>query len=246
MKTASFDFRTKRHQRLMRESEQALEDAAKFGSERRVRIASQILTDEKLYREWEAEHARRVNPIAQQRRRNPQIIQLRLLETRLLHRSALIDYIREYAVTGPIRDRLFSVFYGPKDTQDAILTEHRHYMLAVGSHCSADHLISVMHDSVSEQLLQLYENAYARYFSLYCFASCNAGSDMGHAVHTAAVDARTRVERLRERILKIRPEKGHANFDREALLSRSGRFPVLDYMAHRESHPAARGIPDQD
>lgn len=230
----------------MKESEQGLEDAAQSGSERRVRIASQILTDNKLYREWESEHARQVTPIAKHSRRDPQIIELRLLETRLLHRSALIDYIREHAVIGPARDRLFSVFYGPKDTQDAILTEHHHYMLAVGSHCSADHLIAVMHDSVSEQLLQLYENAYARYFSLYCFASCHAGSDMGHAVHTAAVDARTRVARLRERILKIRPDKGYASFDRAALLSRSGRYKVLDYMAHRESHPIDQGIPKRN
>ena len=53
---------------------------------------------------WEARHAELVRPVAEQNSRAPQVIALRDLEVRLVHRRALIDHIREHQLRGKKRD----------------------------------------------------------------------------------------------------------------------------------------------
>lgn len=219
-----------RHQRLMRESELALEMALDDESPDTSRVARQVLDDVKIHSLWESQHARLLLPVAEHRKRPSQILELRKLDTRQLHRSSLIKFIRTHQVTGPMRDRLFQVFYGPKDKIDAILTEHRNYLLSESSHVSADHLIDLMHDSVSKDLLRLYANAYETYFSLYCFVSCSRDSVLADAMRTSMRDAQDRVNRLRKRIVTEKPARGFANFDREALLAETGRHRAINYL----------------
>ena len=147
-------YQSRRHRYLMDESEQALADAAEKRRGRDARIARQILGDSKIHRLWESRHADLVMPVAKQSKRAPQIFGLRDIEVKLLHRRALVRYLREHHVVGDERARLFSVFYGPTDTNDAILKEHRQYTLAVSSRVSVDHLINVMHDPLSSKLLE--------------------------------------------------------------------------------------------
>jgi hypothetical protein len=42
--------------------------------------------------------------------------------------------------------------------------------------------------------------------------------------------ARQQTERLRRRINTVRPDSRAADFERQAVLAKSGRYPVLDYM----------------
>lgn len=219
-----------RHQRLMRESEIALENAVSDESPDTARVARQVLGDAKIHSLWESQHARLLLPVAEQKKRQPQILELRKLDTRQMHRSSLIKFIRTHKVTGPMRDRLFRVFYGPRDQIDAILTEHRHYLLSESSHVSADHLIDVMHDSTSRDLLRLYSNAYETYFSLFCFIACSRDSVLADAMRTSMKDARDRVNRLRRRIATEKPIAGRASFDDEALLAQSGRHRAINYL----------------
>jgi len=214
----------------MEESEQALEDAADGPSVRASRIAQQVLGDARTHRMWESRHAELVRPIAEENRRAPQILQLRKLETKLLHQRSLVDYIRKNQVTGLARDRLFKAFYGPKEVTDAVIREHRQYVLAESSHFSADHLFGVMADKDSDQLLSMYESAYSSYFSLYCFFVSAHDSVIADAIGIAMKDAHDRVKRLRNRLLTQRPQTGKADFDRQAALARSGRYPVLNYV----------------
>lgn len=214
----------------MRESAQALEDASTGPSTRQSVIASRVLDDSKMYRLWETRHADWVLPVAEQSRRNPQIFELRRLETKLLHRCSLIDFIRVNKIRGKQRTRLFAAFYGPRDIIDAILIEHRQYQLAESSHLSTDHLLAVMHDSASFEYLQLYKTAFSDYFSLYCFVASAQDTVMADAVSVAMQDARQRVERLRKHLLTVRPEQGFSSFDRQAAIAQSGRYPVLDYL----------------
>lgn len=214
----------------MHESGLALEQAANDDASGTASIAAQILTDPKKLRSWEANHARLLEPVAEHRRRKAQIMELRCLDTRLLQQSSLIRFIRSSGVTGETRERLFSIFYGPKDTVDAILTEHRRFLLAKSSQFSVDHLLHLMHDSTGDRLLKLYASAYANYFSLYCHFRCNDGSIMGEAVGPAMIDARKCVERLRERLLREEPKPSHLSFDDEALLAESGRYEALNYL----------------
>lgn len=222
-------YHSSRHRRLMQESEQALEDASTGPSTRDSRIASRILQDSKLHRLWEARHAELVRPVAEQSRRNPQIFELRRLETKLLHRCSLFDFIRVNKVKGRRRNQLFKAFYGPRDIVDAILIEHRQYLLAGSSYLSTDHLIGVMQDAASVEHLQQYKTAYSNYFSLYCFFASTEDTVMANAVGSVMQDAHDRVNRLRERLFSVRPEAGFSHFDQQAALARSGRYPVLNY-----------------
>ena len=214
----------------MEESEQALSDAAESASPLESRIARQVLSDSKIHRLWEARHADLVLPVAEHSRRVPQVLALRNIETGLLHRRALVDYLRKNQIVGAQRDKVFRVFYGPKDPMDAILTEHRQYILAVSSRISADHLIDVMHDPISKRLLDLYQSIYSEYFELFCFMVMTEDTAMAEAIKPTMRDARKRANSVRQQLNSIKPDKRYSSFDRQALLAKSGRYPILNYM----------------
>lgn len=223
-------YQSRRHRCLMDESEQALSDAAQDCSRREGRIASQTLGDSKSLRLWESRHAEMVLPVAEQSRRAPQIFALRDIEVRLVHRRALIRHIRKHSIAGKARDNLFSVFYGPMDTTNAVLAEHRQYTLAVSSRVSTDHLIDVMSDPVSVRLLREYESIYSRYFEIYCFVITGGDAAMTEMAKTEMLALKQRAMQAIKRIHSERPDGSPSSFDRQALLARSGRYPILDYM----------------
>lgn len=223
-------YQSRRHKALMDESEQALWTAAEKNSGTDARIAKQILHDAKAHGLWEARHAELVRPVAEHNGRVPQVLALRDLEVRLVHRRALIDHLRDRQIKGEARERLFRVFYGPRDFQDAVLAEHRQYMLAVSSRVSTDHLIDVMQDPASTQLVRRYEELYAQYFDLYCYVVSAEDQASAEATKLLMTHARRQAEKLRGQIQRIRPHNRAANFERQALLARSGRHPILNYM----------------
>lgn len=223
-------YSSRRHRYLMDESEQALSDATECEHLRDSRIAKQILSDSRMHKLWESRHADLVLPVAERSRRDAQIFRLRDIELKLLHRRALIRCIRKHQIVGKQRSKLLAVFYGPRDTRDAILAEHRQYTLAVSSRVSADHLINVMHDPVSVRLLEEYKEIYSKYFELYCFNVICADTVIADATRSDMVRLRRRAMQMIKRIHTEPPEVGHSSFEREALLARSGRYPVLDYL----------------
>lgn len=223
-------YQSRRHKALMDESEQALWTAAEKDSGTDARIAKQILSDAKAHGLWEVRHAELVRPVAEHNGRVPQVLALRDLEVRLVHRRALIDHLRDHQIKGKERERLFRVFYGPRDFRDAVLAEHRQYMLAVSSRVSADHLINVMHDPASPQLVRRYEEMYARYFELYCYVVSAEHQASADATKLLMTHARRDAEKLRIQIQRIRPSNQASDFERQALLARSGRYPILNYM----------------
>lgn len=214
----------------MDESEHALSQRASEDRDHDAGVSRRILDDHKTYRLWEHEHARMVLPIAEQRKRNRQLGELRRLEIRLIHRRALIEHIRLASVRGPERDRLFKNFYGPLDITEAILHEHRGYTLAVGSAVSTDHLVELMRDPVSDRLLQLYRTAYLDYFSNYCAVVAHPDASFAEAARELMLQSKRRVLRLRRRVLTAAPEGNGSDLERGLLLQRSGRYPALDYV----------------
>jgi hypothetical protein len=44
------------------------------------------------------------------------------------------------------------------------------------------------------------------------------------------LNARRGAERLRQRVNIVQPNRRAADFERQALLARSGRYPALNYM----------------
>ncbi|MDX1515588.1 MAG: hypothetical protein R3288_02050 [Woeseiaceae bacterium] len=214
----------------MDESGHALEAAVRQSPGPEASVASQILSDPHKLRTWEASHARLLLPVAERRRREEQLVALRVIDTQLLQQSSLFNFLRDTGTKGRKRARLFSVFYGPKDPVDAILCEHRRYLLAGSSHLSVDHLLHLMHDGVGDRLLQMYKRAYSTYFALYCYFRCNEGNPMGEAVGTTMSDARKRVRRIRQRLMSELSDNGHLTVGDELLLAESGRYEALNYL----------------
>jgi hypothetical protein len=223
-------YQSRRHQRLMDESEQALREAAETQSPRFSRIAQQTLDDRKTFQSWEGTHAELVRPVAETSRRAQQVFELRELDVQLIHRCALINHIRLQQLRGADRDKMIAAFYGPKDTRDAILAEHRKYTLAVSSCLSTNHLINVMHDPVGKSLLKKYESLYMKYFELYGFVVLAEDAVWADALKPIMSELREQTLNLRRRMHSEKPDRRHADFDRQALLARSGRYPILDYM----------------
>jgi hypothetical protein len=223
-------YQSRRHRRLMDESERALSEEAAYGHRRESRIANDILTDGRNHRLWESRHAELLLPVADESRRAPQIFALRDLQVRLLHRRALIGHIRTNQLVGNERDKLFNAFYGPLDMRNAILTEHRQYTLAVSSGISTDHLVDVMDDTVSTNLLREYEKIYTRYFSLYCCMVNCADVETTEAVKPLLMDLRRLAFKMLKRIHSEKPEGHKSGFDRQAMLAQSGRYPMRNYM----------------
>jgi hypothetical protein len=116
------------------------------------------------------------------------------------------------------------------DTTNAILAEHRDYTLAVSSGVSTDRLIDVMHDSVSVRMLTEYQSLYEKYFELYCYVVCCKDPYLADATRVEMLNMKRRAGQMIKRIHTERPDHGYSSFDRQALLARSGRYPVLDYM----------------
>ena len=223
-------YNSRRHQRLMDESEYALQDASVSSSLRVSRIVNTILQDSRTYRLWESQHADLLLPVAEHGNKKRQILALRNAEVQLVHQQALFRYLRANEVRGVPRRRLFRTFHTTLDYHRAVLIEHRQYMLAVSSHISADHLIDVMNDVNSKNLLRQYEKSYARYFEMQCYVAGTGDSNCIELVRATMEDARDQLQRVRLRIQSEPPVSDGDNFDRQEALARSGRYPVLNYM----------------
>ncbi len=214
----------------MQESEFALQSATESPDERVSRIANTIIDDGRMYRRWESEHANLLVPVAEHRKNVAQLMELRNAEVQLVHRRALFRYLRRTGLNGAPREQLFRTIHATRDFNDALLTEHRRYMLAVSSHVSADHLIDVMKDVSSRRLLDVYAATYDRYFEMRCFIATEHSGICADLVRLSMRDATKSLTRVRLRIQSEAPVTDGGDFDREAALARSGRYPVLDYM----------------
>jgi hypothetical protein len=223
-------YSSRRHKKLMDESEYALRNAAVSASQPVVRIVNAILHDHRAYGLWESRHADLLLPIAAQSDKTYQILALRSAEVHLVHRRALFAYLQEKELRGERRRLLFRIFHSTLDYHAAVLAEHRQYMLAVSSHVSADHLVDVMHDPKSKRLLRQYEDLYARYFDMKCYVAGTGDSNCIELVRSGMGDARQQLRRVRQRIASEPPVSSCGDFDRQEALARSGRYPALNYM----------------
>ncbi len=223
-------YSSRTHKKLMHESEYALESATDSDDDRVSRIATTVLGDGKIYRQWESGHANLLRPVAEHQNNRSQIMELRTAEMQLVHRRALFHYLQTSGLKGPHRQRLFRTIHSTRDFNDAVLAEHRQYMMAVSSHVSADHIIGVMKDVGSKRLLRMYESSYSRYFHMRCFVALAYDSQCVDLVKEAMKDAANTLQRTRMRLQSETPVTDGGNFDREEALARSGRYPILDYM----------------
>lgn len=223
-------YNSRRHQKLMDESEYALQDASESSPALVSRVVKTVLDDSHIYRMWEARHADLLLPVAEHGDKKRQILALRNAEVQLVHRRALFTYLRSNNVRGVQRMHLFRRLHSTVDYQDAVVAEHRQYMLALSSRVSADHLIDVMNDPKSKALIDQYRALYTRYFEMQCYVAGLGNSDCFDLVRETMGDVREQLGRVRTLIETERPEQTCRSFDRQEPLARSGRYPVLNYM----------------
>lgn len=223
-------YNSRRHRKLMDESEYALRNACASSSTRVSRIVNNILGDSKKYLIWESKHADLLLPVAEHYGKKRQLMALRNLEVQLVHQRALFRYLRDQRVRGEPRRRLFKLIRATRDYQEAVLAEHRQYMLAVSSRISTDHLIDVMHDVNSKKLIRQYEASYANYFKMQCYLATTEDSYFIELVQLTMRDARKELQNKRHRLESESPVSHGGSFDRQAILAQSGRYPILNYM----------------
>jgi hypothetical protein len=214
----------------MTESEYALQDASESPVPRESRIASTVLSDNKKYREWELRHANLLLPVAEQSARKYQVLALRHADIALIHRRALFQYLQTHEVRGELREKLFRLFHTTLDFNEAILAEHRQYMLAFSSGISTNHIIDIMRDDTSTRLVEQYETTFGRYFEMKCFVATARDSDTIKIVRSSIRDVQGHLLRLRRRMETELPTERTRNFDRQELLARSGRYKIQNYL----------------
>ncbi len=223
-------YSSSRHRQLMTESEYALQGATESPVPRESRIADTILSDSKKYREWELRHANLLLPVAEQSARKYQVLALRHADIALIHRRALFLYLQTHEVRGDLREQLFRLFHTTLDFNEAILAEHRQYMLAFSSGISTNHIIDIMRDDKSTRLVQQYETTFARYFEMKCFVATAKDSDTIKIVRSSLRDVQGHLLRLRRRMETELPSERTGNFDQQELLARSGRYEIQNYL----------------
>lgn len=208
------------HRRLMYESERVLRlDVARTAHIRSA--VQQVLEHRPRYLLWEADHSRLMRHVAEERRHARQALAMRRVALKLIHRRALIDHIRTARIQGEDRKALFRIFYGPKDTLDAILLEHRQYLLAASSSHCADILIDELRDRNGHRLLLEYERVYREYFAMYCRFSRAASSPYSSVLGPLTMELREQAKQIRER-LYAEPPEWHPAIERR----RSVRSPL--------------------
>ena len=184
-----------------------------------------VLDDGRRYRRWEMVHARLMRRVADAWRRAQQILVLRRTAVQLIHRRALVDYVRTSGVRGVMRDELIGLFYGPTDAREALLREHRQYVVAAASGYCTEVLVDAVQDAGGSRMLARYQDLYCEYFGLFgqFIAATIAGDiDAVAILRPTMLEYRVRASLLRQLVLSAPPRA--AVFGRSATGTQSARF----------------------
>jgi hypothetical protein len=194
---------------LMTESERALWKTDSQPDYYRVPV-SRLLDDGRQYRLWEATHSRQMRSIAGCSRQIDQAMELRKLAVQFIHRRGMVDYLREFNIVGEHRQQLFNMFYGRTDYREAVITEHRQYVVAASSGYCAEVLVDAVHDANGFKLIERYQSLYAQYFQIfsqYCRAEYVGDVELAAALKPTMLEHRAYANLVRRQILIVPPLK---------------------------------------
>lgn len=160
------------HARMMRESEDCIEAAARHGGSSESRVANRLLGDVRTWQQWESEHSRLLRSVADLGKPGDQDRVLRIGTFSLIHRRAPFEYLRDHQLRGAARERLVAQFHGLCPYDRAMVTEHGQYLRSAGSFICAQHVGSnVFHNHVFQGPMQRYEELFREYFATFCAAA---------------------------------------------------------------------------
>ncbi len=157
------------HARLMRESTDRVESALHSDNHAEFIIANRILENPAVWQTWENEHAGLMRQVAGGGFVRTQAAVLKQAAFRLIHRKALFEYLRDHAVRGEVRKRIFAAFHPTYGYARAVVAEHGMYLRKACSYLCTSHVGSeLVQDPGFEGPLQRYESLYSEYFEIYC------------------------------------------------------------------------------
>ncbi len=157
------------HARLMRESEQCIEDAARNGGPVEQLVAGRILESPVIWTRWENEHAGLMRTVSEHRRASNQVAALKAACFSLIHRKALFEHLRDQQIRGNARRQILQYFHRTSGYTHAAIAEHEVFLRSACSFlCSGQVGGMVIRDGVFQYPMQRYEELYAEYFKLFC------------------------------------------------------------------------------
>lgn len=132
-------------------------------------VAARILESTEAYQRWTAEHDKLMRHVSCEHRFLRQVVALRSTAFALVHRKAMMEYMRKRRLTGRKRMRLFALFYGHRDYCNSVLLEHSNFVRSVSSYLCTTHIgEQLMQDAAFDEPMQLYEEWFLEYFSGFC------------------------------------------------------------------------------
>lgn len=153
----------------MEHSERYLALAAQSPSNDEAYVATRLLQDVPLYRNWEQTHTRLMRGVAAARARPQQTVEIKKISFLTLHRKAPFEYLRDRRVQGQDRRKLLRALYGTQQYTQTVLREHAAYLSSAASFLCADSLCGdLMRDSAFCEALAHYQDSYNEYYRAYC------------------------------------------------------------------------------
>jgi hypothetical protein len=219
--------------RLMEYSEQHLARTVHSDHARDAHLASRLLENVTLYSSWEQSHARLMRGVAAAARPAAQLVEMRKVTFRTLHRKAPFEYLRDRHVTGAQRRLLIQRLFGTQHYGRCVVREHAAYLSSACSFLCADSLCGeVLGDEAFCEALSSYESAYADYYRAYCDSLlATDDDDFSAPLKSLLPYLRYQLKVIREHLLAGAPQKSDFK-ELQSLYAASGdtqKMRVLDF-----------------
>jgi hypothetical protein len=195
------------HAVLVRESEDRIEAALRADDPEERLVATRILEDPRMWRRWEVENNALMRDVAEHRRADGQMAELKIKSFQLIHRKALFEYLRDEQVRGPARRQIIQRLHPARSFTEGLLTEHAAFLRSAGSLICARHVgVAVAEDGVFEDPLARYEELYGEYFRAYCVATLGVAEETEAGAQRALLPfLKLQLEEQRRRLLRMPP-----------------------------------------
>src|SRR5271167_2843864 len=142
----------------MRVSTDRIESAVRSNDPREYLVAQRILATPDSWLSWELEHSGLMRVVADCAALRHQAAVLRQTALRLIHGTALFEYLKNHGVRGSLRAALLTHFHPLQIYEHAVVAEHAAYArkacsLLCTSHVGAD----LVHDAAFLDPMREYE-----------------------------------------------------------------------------------------
>lgn len=161
------------HARLMRVSTDRIESALRGDDAKDHLVAQRILATPQSWHSWELEHSGLMRVAADCTALRHQAAVLRQTALRLIHGTALFEYLKNRGVRGSARAALLTHFHPLRIYEHAVVAEHAAYARKACSFLCTSHVgTDLVHDAAFLDPMREYERLFGEYFELYCATLC--------------------------------------------------------------------------